>query len=327
MTTLSIVIVSWNVRDLLRRCLDSVLRSAQSSDLLCQVIVVDSASSDGSQAMVSGVFPGVELVACETNVGFVKGNNLGVSQSNGRYILLLNPDTEVLGDALQQMVSYMETHPGLGALGPSLLDPRGAIQSSRRRFPTVATALVESTMLQPCFEKSSLLRRYYCLDRASTEGQEVDWVVGACLLIRRETWAAVGSLDENIFMYSEELDWCRRARDKGWKVMYLPSARVVHHEAQSSNQVSGSRHLYFNSSKVYYFRKHHGPLVGESIRVFLLATYVLQLGLEAAKWLVGHKRALRSERMRAYVHVLRSGLRFHSEPGRLGSGEDLSCQC
>ncbi|HOU23925.1 MAG TPA: glycosyltransferase, partial [Anaerolineae bacterium] len=132
MTTLSVVIVSWNVRDLLRRCLESVTRSAQESDLSCQVIVVDSASSDGSQAMVRESFPGVELVACESNIGFVKGNNVGVSRSGGRYILLLNPDTEVLGDALAQMVSYMDAHPDVGALGPRLLDAQGQIQSSRR---------------------------------------------------------------------------------------------------------------------------------------------------------------------------------------------------
>lgn len=309
MTTLSVVIVSWNVRDLLRRCLDSVVRSAQESNLPCQVIVVDSASSDGSQAMVDQAFPRVELVPCQANLGFVKGNNLGVSRSSGQYILLLNPDTEVLGDSLQQMVDYLETHPAVGALGPCLLDPQGRIQSSRRRFPTVATGLVESTMLQPCFEHSKLLRRYYCLDRSADEEQEVDWLVGACLLIRRESWEAVGSLDENIFMYSEELDWCRRARSKGWKIMYVPSARVIHHEAQSSNQVSGQRHVYFQTSKVYYFRKYHGALVGETLRVFLLGTYVLQLGIETGKWLVGHKRALRRERIRAYVQVLRSGLR------------------
>ncbi len=309
MTTLSVVIVSWNVRELLRRCLESVTRSAQESNLSCQVTVVDSASSDGSPAMVRESFPGVELVACESNIGFVKGNNVGVSHSSGRYILLLNPDTEVLGDALAQMVSYMDAHPDVGALGPRLLDAQGQIQSSRRRFPTVATALVESTMFQPCFEDSSLLRRYHCLDRSPDEEQEVDWVVGACLLLRREAWEAVGPLDENIFMYSEELDWCRRAKSKGWKIVYLPAALIVHHEAQSSNQVSGPRHIYFQTSKVYYFRKHHGAFVGETLRVFLLGTYVLQLGLEAGKWLVGHKRALRSERIRAYVGVLRSGLR------------------
>lgn len=309
MTTLSVVIVSWNVRDLLRRCLDSVLRSAQLCNLPCQVIVVDSDSSDGSQAMVGEFFPQVELVPCQTNVGFVKGNNLGVSRSNGEYILLLNPDTEVVHDALQQMVDYLESHPPVGALGPRLLDPQGSTQSSRRRFPTLAAGLVESTMFQPCFENSSLLRHYYYLDRSPDEEQEVDWVVGACLLIRREAWETVGSLDENIFMYSEELDWCHRAKSKGWKIVYLPSARVIHYEAQSSNQVSGQRHIFFQTSKVYYFRKHHGTLAGETLRVFLLATYVLQLGLETCKWLVGHKRALRRERIRAYVLVLRSGLR------------------
>ena len=324
MSTLSVVIVSWNVCDLLRRCLDSVIRTAEESGLPCQVIVVDSASADGSQGMVRDAFPQVELVACETNVGFVKGNSLGVSRSTGQHILLLNPDTEVVDDALRLMVSYMDAHPDVGALGPCLLDPQGQVQSSRRRFPTAATGFVESTMFQPCFENSSLLRRYYCLDRSADEEQEVDWVVGASLLIRRDAWEAVGPLDESIFMYSEELDWCRRAKGKGWKIVYLPIARVVHHEAQSSKQVSGPRHIYFQTSKVYYYRKYHGAFVGEALRVFLLATYVLQLGLESGKWLVGHKRAQRRERIRAYLQVLQSGLRSQARAHRTGNGEDLS---
>jgi hypothetical protein len=315
MTILSVVIVNWNVRDLLQRCLASVGGCAAGEDPLCEVIVVDSASSDGSQAMVRESYPHVKLVACETNVGFVRGNNLGVAQSTGSFILLLNPDTEVVDDALAEMTRYLDSHPGVGAVGPMLLDPNGQIQPSRRRFPVLATALVESTMFQPWFQNSSLLRRYYCLDRDPRQAQEVDWLVGACLLVRREAWQRVGPLDENIFMYSEELDWCHRAKEDGWSIVYLPSARVVHHEAQSSSQVSGPRHIYFETSKVYYFRKHHGALVGETLRVFLLSTYLLQSVLEALKWLVGHKRGLRQDRLAAYLAVLRSGLKTSAPRG------------
>jgi GT2 family glycosyltransferase len=196
-------------------------------------------------------------------------------------------------------------------LYPDALEER--VQPSRRRFPTLATAFLESTVLQHWFPHSRVLQRYYVQDKGDSEEQDIDWLVGACLLIRREAWEQVGPLDENIFMYSEELDWCRRAKTAGWRVVYVPWATVVHHEGQSSNQVVPARHIYFQSSKVYYFRKYHGAVASEALRLFLLATYGFQLVLEAAKWLVGHKRALRQERVAAYMRVLRSGLRVRGE--------------
>lgn len=310
MIDLSVVIVSWNVRELLLRCLRS-LQGCRGP--WCEIIVVDNASSDGSPERVREQFPHVRLIASECNLGFVKGNNRGVAASRGRYALLLNPDTEVLGDALGAMVAYMDEHRDIGVLGPKLLRPDGQVQSSRRRFPTLATAFLESTILQNWFPRSQVLQRYYVQDRNDNEEQDVDWLVGACLLIRREAWDQVGPLDENLFMYSEELDWCRRAKAADWRVVYVPWAAVVHHEGQSSSQVVPARHIYFNSSKVYYFRKYHGPVAGECLRWFLLATFVFQLVLEAAKWVVGHKRALRRERVAAYVRVLRSGLRVRGE--------------
>ncbi len=310
---LSVVIVSWKVKALLERCLISVLASCQHSALSCEIVVVDSGSSDGSPEMVQERFPAVQLLATGVNVGFTKGNNLGVTRSHGRYILLLNPDTEVLGDALQAMLNCMDRYPDIAVVGPRLLRPSGQVQSSRRRFPTLATAFLESTILQEWFPRNRVLARYYIQDRPDDQEQDVDWLVGACLLLRRQAWDQVGPLDEGFFMYSEELDWCRRAKSAGWRVVYVPSASVVHHEGQSSAQVVPARHIYFQSSKVLYFHKHHGLVAGEALRLFLLATYVYQLCREAAKWLVGHKRALRRERITAYQRVLRSGLRKHGE--------------
>ena len=306
---LSIVIVSWNVRDLLQRCLIS-LRACHEPE--CETIVVDNASSDGSPDMVRRQFPQVKLIASESNLGFVRANNLGAAAGTGRYILLLNPDTEFL-DGIAAMVNYMDGHPDVGVLGPRLLFPDGRVQPSRRRFPTLATAFLESTVLQNWFPRHRVLQDYYAQEKTDDEEQDVDWLVGACLLIRRTSWDQVGPLDENIFMYSEELDWCHRARDAGWRVVYVPWANVLHHEGQSSEQVIAARHIYFQSSKVYYFRKYYGALAGEALRWFLLATYAFQLVAEAAKWLVGHKRALRQERVVAYLHILRSGLRIRGE--------------
>jgi GT2 family glycosyltransferase len=278
-----------------------------------KVIVVDNASTDGSQEMVRQHFTTVHLIASDTNLGFTRGNNVGIAESKGRYILLLNPDTEVVGDALSKMIGYMDRHRDVGALGPKVLFPDGRVQSSRRRFPTLATALLESTVVQPWLPRNRILARYYIADQSDDQEQDVDWVIGACMLIRRETWDQVGSLDEAFFMYSEELDWCRRAKAAGWRVVYIPNATIIHHEGQSSIQVVPARHIYFQSSKVYYFRKHHGVLAAEGLRAFLLTSYVYQLILESTKWLIGHKRPLRRERVAAYLRLLRSRLHAHGK--------------
>ncbi len=308
---LSIVIISWNVRELLRRCLDSIqesLKGEKGKGLLVETIVFDNGSADGSADMVREDFPWVHLMESEVNLGFTKGNNLAIGQSEGRYILLLNPDTEVVGDALGTMVAYMEAHPRVGALGPQLLNPDGTTQSSRRRFPTLATAFLESTVLQPWFQGSRILERYYLLDRPDDETQPVDWVVGAALLIRREALHQVGPLDEEFFMYSEELDWCYRLKAQGWDVVYLPTAQVVHQEGRSSEQVLPARHIHFQRSKVLFFKRYYGWR-GEVLRWFILSTYLYLFALEGLKWLVGHKRSLRRERVAAYWQLLRSGLK------------------
>lgn len=314
---LTIVIVSWNVRDLLHLCLQSIAAQTRRhphdpawelGERLVEVIVVDNASTDGSPEMVHAEFPEVCLIINDENRGFTAANNQGLAISQGQYLLLLNPDTEVVGDALEVMLAYMETHPEVAGLGPRLLYPDGSPQPSRRRFPTFATALVESTVVQEWWGDNRILRRYTMADTLDEAIQPVDWVVGACLLVRREAYQQVGGLDEGFFMYSEELDWCRRLKDAGWQIVYLPAASILHHEGKSSEQVVPARHIHFQSSKVRYFRKHHGTLQAGALRWFLLATYVYQMFREGVKWLVGHKRPLRAERIKAYRQVLRSGL-------------------
>ncbi|MBN1953663.1 MAG: glycosyltransferase family 2 protein [Anaerolineae bacterium] len=301
MVDLSIVIVNWNVRDLLRSCLRSIAPGVE-------VIVVDNASTDGSAGMVRCEFPSVRLVANDENRGFSAANNQGIALARGRYVLLLNPDAEVLGDALDAMVAFADENPDVGVVGPQLLNPDRSVQSSRRRFPTLMTAFFESTWLQPCAPRC-LLRRYYVADRPDDVVQDVDWVDGAALMARREAIDEVGGLDEGFFMYSEELDWCYRFRAAGWRVVYFPAAHVVHYRGKSSEQVVVARHIHFQTSKVRYFSKHHGPLAAGVLRLFLLANYAWQVGLEGAKWLLGHSRPLRAQRIAAYRQVLQSGLR------------------
>lgn len=305
MVELSIVIVNWNVRELLAACLRSV--EAGQGQISLEVIVVDSGSSDGSPAMIQEHFPWVRLLDCGENVGFPRGNNLGLAASQGRHVLLLNPDTEVVGDALQAMLSYLDEHPDVGLVGGQLLNPDGSIQSSRRRFPTLGTAVFESTWLQP-YAPHSLLARYYMEDVPAGSTADVDWLVGACLMARREAIDRVGRMDEGYFMYSEELDWCRRFKKAGWRVVYLPAAQIVHHVGKSSEQAVTRRHVNFQRAKLRYFYKFHGPAAGRLLRLILTLNYAWQLTLEAGKYLVGHKRALRKQRVSAYWQVLRTGL-------------------
>jgi N-acetylglucosaminyl-diphospho-decaprenol L-rhamnosyltransferase len=308
MTDLSIAIVSWNVRELLSSCLQSVAECSARSGFSVETVVVDNASSDGSRSMVAECFPGVRLIANASNVGFSAANNQAICVATGRHVLLLNPDTEIVGDALYALVTYADRHPDIGVVGPQLLDPDGGVQSSRRRFPSRTTAFFESTWLRPWAPKR-LLRRYYVLDKPNNVVQDVDWVDGAALMARRAAINEVGLLDEEFFMYSEELDWCRRFNEAGWRVVYLPEAQIVHHRGKSSDQAVAARHIHFQTSKVRYFQKYHGAPFAFALRCFLLLSYAFQIGLEAVKWLVGHRRPLRTQRIRSYVEVLGSGLK------------------
>ena len=316
MRDLSIIIVSWNVADLLAACLDSILRSDVALDDAdgerpnVEIIVVDSASSDKTVAMLRERYPQVRLSAQSENVGYTRGNNLGLGLAEGRNLFLLNPDTAIIGDALQQMIAYLDAHPDVGIVGPHTHNSDGTTQSSRRRFPTLATGFFESTWLQP-FAPKAMLERYYVRDSADDVTVDVDWVQGSALLARREVYEQIGGLDEGYIMFSEELDWCKRAKLAGWRVVYLGSAHITHHGGKSTEQVAARKHIHFQESKLRYYRKDHGALAAHSLRLFLLFNYAWQIVLEGAKALLGHKPAMRRERIDAYWRVLRSGLRVH----------------
>ena len=318
---LSIVIVSWNVRELLRQCLLSVNSNQNSSEassiqsgrqLKTEIIVVDNASTDGTVEMVRSEFPDVRVIANSENVGFTRGNYQALAQARGRYLFLLNPDTKLHPGALHTLLDYMDAHPRVGIAGPRLFYGDGTTQSSRRRFPNLATAFLESTKLQQWFPHNRILSRYYMLDTSDDATQSVDWVNGSAMFVRRELYEQIGGLDETFFMYSEELDWCYRAKQAGWEEIYLPTAQITHYEGKSSEQVVAQRDIYFHSSKVHFFRKYRGPWVAEALRAFLLLMFAYQIVEEGCKWLVGSKRALRAARIKAYAQVLKSGLRLEN---------------
>ncbi|MEO1646786.1 MAG: glycosyltransferase family 2 protein, partial [Chloroflexota bacterium] len=221
---------------------------------------------------------------------------------------LLNPDTEVLNDAIPQMVAYLDDHPAVGIVGPHTLNTDGTTQSSRRHFPTKQLAFFESTWLQP-FAPQSMLDHYTIANMPDDAVIPVDWVQGSALMARREVYADIGGLDEGYVMYSEEMDWCKRARDAGWNATYLGTAQIIHHGGKSSEQVGAHKHIWFQESKVRYFRKHHGTGFATLLRLFLLVSYLWQIAIESAKGAFGHKREMRRERVQTYWQVVRSGLK------------------
>ncbi|SNB69685.1 glycosyltransferase family 2 protein [Thermoflexus hugenholtzii] len=297
----SVIVVSWNVWSWLAPCLRSIRQAL--GRLEGEIIVVDNASTDGTPERVREAFPEVRLLINPANRGFPAANNQGMAVARGRYFFLLNPDTVVLDQAIEELVTFADAHPDVGVVGPQLLNPDGSVQSSRRRFPTFWTALFESTWWQP-WAPRSILAHYYVLDRPDHEIQEVDWVTGAAMLVRREVVERVGPMDEGFFMYAEELDWCRRIRQAGWRVFYYPPAKVIHYGGRSSDQVPALQHLAFQRSKIRYFRKHHGTWAAAALRAFLIAQYLWQIGVEGSKALLGHKPAMRRERMRIYMRVV-----------------------
>ena len=317
---ISIIIVSWNVRSLLEQCLRSIHRNQYSAFniqsapnpehriLNTEILIVDNASHDGTVEMLRAEFPAVRVIANSANLGFTRANNQALALAQGRYLFLLNPDTELRADALQKMFEYAEQNPRVGIIGPQLFYGDGSIQSSRRRFPTRVTAFLESTILQQWFPQNRTLTQFYMRDTRDDETQPVDWINGSAMFVRRQVYDQVGGFDEAFFMYSEELDWCRRAKNAGWQIVYLPSAQITHYEGKSSEQVVAQRDIYFHSSKIRYYNKYHGVFFAETLRTFLLATFAFQIARESVKWMLGHKRALRAQRVKAYWRVVKSGL-------------------
>lgn len=263
MIDLSVVIVTWNSGDLLRRCVES-LRGFYRT-LSVELIVVDNASSDGSASFPLWNRDSTRLVVNPENGGFARACNQGIRASTGRYILLLNPDTEVLPGALEALVAFMDTHPEAGAAGPGLVNPDGSLQPSGGRFPSLRRLLAIHPVIGrflPAPEDP--LRR-----RDFSEVSEVDEVSGACMIVRRAAVHEVGLRDEVFFLYFEDVDWCLRLKRAGWRIYYLPQARVKHLWRSRTNP-SPNAQVHHLRSLLYYMRKHFG--LGPSL--LLTALYI-----------------------------------------------------
>jgi GT2 family glycosyltransferase len=250
----SIVIVSYNTRDLLRRCLEA---AADQGSVASEAFVVDNGSIDGSAEMVAREYPGVHLIVNGTNKGFAAASNQAIERAGGRYLLLLNPDAILERGVLESMVGFLDAHPDAAVCGPRLLLPDGSLQSCGRDFPTLGWELRQSRTIARIAKQFNAPAIPSALPEAPFEA---DWVEGCCLLIRREVVSRIGPLDERFFLYAEELDWCRAARLEGWRVFALPSLHVVHYRGASTQQRELESLSDLVETRLAYFQKYHGML-------------------------------------------------------------------
>jgi len=250
----SIIIVSWNTRNILRDCLKSIFK--QTNKVKLEVIVVDNASVDCSVEMVTEEFPQVTLIRNSGNRGFAAANNQGLAVATGRYVLLLNPDTVVLDGAIAKSISFADSHPEVGVVGCRVLNPDMTLQPTCSMFPSVLNMVLSSSYLYKLLPKSRFFgrERMTWWDRDTV--REVDVVTGCFMLVRREAVEQVGVLDERFFIYGEETDWCYRFKKAGWKILFTPSAEIIHHHGASTKQRKPEMTLQLRYSKLLFWKKH-----------------------------------------------------------------------
>lgn len=257
MMKLSVVVVSWNTKDLLEKCLKSLYIELESTNITSEVFVIDNNSADGSSSMVSKQFPNVRLIANPDNKGFGRANNQALRKVTGEYILLLNPDTEVLPNAISSLLVFAEQNSKVGIVAPQLLNTDGSIQRSCRAFPSLSGMFYEIIGLSRLFPKAKKFREYKMLDFDHKSTREVDQPEGACLLIPKAVLEEVGIFDEKFFMLFEEVDLCLRIKQAGYQIWFYPESKIIHHYGQSIKKVKVRMMLSSHKGMYYFWSKHH----------------------------------------------------------------------
>jgi GT2 family glycosyltransferase len=267
---LSVVIPSWNTRDYLAKCLATLAAAEKPT---CEVIVVENASSDGSLELLRAEHPGVQLIVNARNEGFARACNQGMRVARGRYVLLLNTDTEVAPDAIARLVRFLDEHPEHGAVAPRLVHADGRTQRTVQEFPTLATALFFSTPLERWFPDSRELRRYFLRDWDQESSRDVDQPPAAVLCLRKSVLDRVGLFDESLWLFYNDVDLAKRMRAAGWKTHYLAEARVVHHVGGSTSKFADFV-VTWQRDRLRYYRKHHGRLGAWWLKACVSLTFV-----------------------------------------------------
>jgi GT2 family glycosyltransferase len=285
---ISVVIVGWNAKRYLELCLESLASAPPRRTM--EVIVVDNASTDDSVEMVEAKFPWVKLIKSPENLGFSKGNNVAIRQAQGRYIALVNPDVIVFPDCLDALADFLDQNPKVGNVGPRVLNPDMSMQSTCRRFPTLWNNFCSASGLSSKFKNSRFFAGehmfYFPHDRALA----VDVIVGCFSFIRREAFDSIGLLDEDLFMYGDDVDWCRRARNAGWQVAFYPGAQAIHDRGKITAPYPVRFAVAQQRSVLHYWSKHHGFLDVMGIRGIIFFHHFLRYSFAVASSLLHSKR-------------------------------------
>ncbi len=281
---LSIIIVNWNTKELLEQCLNSIFKSPPERDF--DIWVVDNASSDKSIQMVETLFPQVNLIKSEHNLGFGKANNIALEKCQGTYILLLNPDTEVLPKSLDRLSLFLDQQPKAGVAGARLLYADGSQQTSCYPIPTLTKEFWRLLHLDRIWTYGVYDQQTWDLNQP----RKVDVIQGAAFLVRKVILDQVGFFDPDYFMYTEEVDLCFRIQQAGWDLFWVPQATIVHYEGQSTRQMPTRMFLQLYQSKLQFFRKHHGRSAEAAYKIILALTSLPRLLLYPLSLLMPKKK-------------------------------------
>jgi len=269
----SIIIVSWNTRDILRNCLKSVYE--QTKDIPFEVIVIDNASSDNSVSMIKSEFSQVHLIENKENRGFAAGVNQGIAIVKGRYVLVLNSDTIICDNAIEKTIRYADTHPEAAMVGCQVSDNFDTIQMTCFRFPSVLNLFLYTFSLNKIFKKNHFFGREWMLWWRRNSEREVEVVSGSFMLVRRKAIDDIGLMDEDYFLYYEETDWCYRFAKAGWKILFWPGAKIIHCHGgrNSSKQESTKMAIQMQRSCLIFFRKNRNIASSIMVRLLLIVSF------------------------------------------------------
>lgn len=321
MYDLSIIIINWNTGDLLRKCLRSIYDNTDK--LTFEVFVIDNASKDGSVEMVEKEFPQARLIRNKKNFGFARGNNQGFLQAKGKYVLILNPDTEVVNDALLKMVKYLESNKEVGAVSGRFIYPDGTFQRYYRRFPTLSSMITTWFLPRNLAHKLKPTRAYLMLDDDFEKVIEVPQPAGACIMVRRKLFLKEDFMDEQFPIFFGDVDLCRRIYEKEKKIFVLPYARIVHHWAKGGSE-QGKKSLFLSVEyfigMIDYFSKYEGAIRADLLRIFvslgfLVRTLTLFVGYICR---VKNKEEFRYEAARFHIFLWRKYVFNRELPKKIG---------
>ena len=306
---ISVVIVGWNAKHYLELCLESLASAPPRRSM--EVLVVDNASTDGSVEMIETKFPWVKLIKSSENLGFAKGNNAAIRQCQGGFVALVNPDVIVFPGCLDALADFLDENPKVGNVGPRVLNPDMSMQSTCRRFPTLWNNFCSATGLSTRFKNSRFFAGEHMFYFSHDRTLAVDVLVGCFSMIRREALDAVGLLDEGLFMYGDDVDWCRRARNAGWQMVFFPGAEAIHDRGKITAPYPVRFALAQQRSVLYYWTKHHSFLDVLGIRCIMLFHHLLRYTIAVLSRLAhsqeGAQREVRRQVSEACLRELLSG--------------------